>query len=63
MEEDFITPAELDKLSLQALIANDRAHRDAFAEDAEVRGLVHYNEAGIYADENGNALDESGDRL
>ena len=61
--EDDISADELEQLRLEALIEEDRRQREAFADEAEERGLVYYPDAGVYADESGNAVNENGERI
>lgn len=60
---DHISADELEQLRLEALIEGDRRQRDAYADEAEARGLVYYPDAGLYADESGSAVNEYGERV
>ena len=58
-DEEDMSANELEQLRFELV----KAERDAFAEDAEARGLVYHEDAGLYSDERGNALNEFGERV
>jgi len=51
------------ELYQQALIEEDRRLCDAFAAEAESRGFVFYPDTGLYADEDGHAVNDRGERV